>query len=33
LESDVIPHEETLALMRTMDRFRAQINLKYPDEM
>jgi dihydrodiol dehydrogenase / D-xylose 1-dehydrogenase (NADP) len=32
LESEVVPHAETLALMRTMDRFRAQIGLKYPDE-
>ena len=33
LESEVVPHEETLALMRTMDRFRVQIGLKYPGEM
>jgi dihydrodiol dehydrogenase / D-xylose 1-dehydrogenase (NADP) len=32
LESDVVPHAESLALMRTMDRFRAQIGLKYPVE-
>jgi dihydrodiol dehydrogenase / D-xylose 1-dehydrogenase (NADP) len=33
LESEVVPHQETLALMRSMDRYRAQIGLKYPDEM
>jgi len=32
LESDLVPHAESLALMRTMDRFRAQIGLKYPVE-
>ena len=32
LTSDLVPHEETLALARTMDRFRDQINLKYPCE-
>ena len=32
LESDMVPHQETLALMRTMDRIRAQIGLKYPFE-
>ncbi|QEN08040.1 Gfo/Idh/MocA family oxidoreductase [Oceanispirochaeta crateris] len=29
LECDLVPHEETLALGRTMDRFRAHIGLKY----
>lgn len=29
LESDVVPHEETLALGRTMDRFRNHIGLKF----
>ncbi len=33
LESDVVPHKETLALMRTMDRFREQIGLKFPGEV
>jgi predicted dehydrogenase len=33
LESDVVPHRETLALMRTMDRYRRQINLNYPIEV
>ena len=32
LESDMVPHQETLALMRIMDRIRAQIGLKYPFE-
>jgi predicted dehydrogenase len=32
LESDWVPHQETLALMRTMDRIREQIGLKYPFE-
>jgi predicted dehydrogenase len=32
LESDMIPHQESLALMHTMDRIRAQIGLKYPFE-
>jgi hypothetical protein len=33
LESDASPHQETLALIRTMDRIRAQIGLKYPGEV
>ncbi|MHC1740105.1 MAG: Gfo/Idh/MocA family protein [Anaerolineaceae bacterium] len=33
LESDLVPHKETLALMRTMDRYRLQIGLKFPGEM
>jgi len=33
LESPEASHEETLALMRTMDRFRAQSGLKYAGEM
>ena len=32
LESDLASHQETLALMRTMDRIRAQIGLKFPCE-
>ena len=30
LESDVIPHSETLAVMRTLDEARAQIGVVYP---
>jgi predicted dehydrogenase len=33
LESEIAPHRETLALMRTMDRIREQIGLKFPFEM
>ncbi|WP_426571501.1 Gfo/Idh/MocA family protein [Aquihabitans sp. McL0605] len=32
VESPVVPHEETLAMARTMDRIRAQIGLRYPGE-
>jgi hypothetical protein len=32
LESRIVPHGETLALMRTMDRIREQIGLKFPFE-
>jgi hypothetical protein len=32
LESDVMPLDETLALMRTMDAIRSQSGLKYPTE-
>jgi dihydrodiol dehydrogenase / D-xylose 1-dehydrogenase (NADP) len=32
LESDLASHQQTLALMRTMDRLRAQIGLKFPFE-
>lgn len=32
LESDVVPHKETLALARTMDRIRSQMGLKFPIE-
>jgi predicted dehydrogenase len=32
LESDVMPLDETLTLMRTMDELRAQWGLKYPTE-
>ena len=32
LESDIIPHSYTLAVMRTMDRVRDEINLSYPKE-
>lgn len=31
-ESPVIPHEESLAIARTMDRVRAEIGLRYPGE-
>jgi dihydrodiol dehydrogenase / D-xylose 1-dehydrogenase (NADP) len=32
MESELAPHAETLALMRTMDRIRREIRLKYPFE-
>ena len=32
LESDIMPLDETLALMRTLDRIRAPWGLKYPTE-
>ena len=32
IESPIIPHDETLATMKTMDAIRAQWNLKYPME-
>jgi predicted dehydrogenase len=32
LESDVMPLDETLAIMKTMDEIRAQWGLKYPME-
>ncbi len=32
IESDVLPHEESLAVMQTMDRIRAPWGLKYPTE-
>ncbi|MDG1855858.1 MAG: Gfo/Idh/MocA family oxidoreductase [Verrucomicrobiota bacterium] len=32
LESDIMPHSESVALMRTMDRIRDQWGLKYPME-
>jgi len=32
LESPVMPLDESLAILRTMDAFRAQIGLKYPME-
>ena len=32
LESDIMPLDETLAIMKTMDQLRAQWNLKYPME-
>ena len=32
LESDTIPLDETLALMRTLDQIRAQWGLRYPSE-
>jgi predicted dehydrogenase len=32
LESDIIPHEETLAIMQTVDAVREQWGLKYPME-
>lgn len=32
LESDIMPLDETLAIMRTMDEIRAQWGLKYPGE-
>ena len=32
LESDVMPLDETLAIMRTLDHIRAQWGLKYPME-
>ena len=31
-ESPVMPHAETLSILRTMDQIRAQWNLKYPSE-
>jgi hypothetical protein len=31
-ESDVMPLDETLALMRTLDTLRAQWGLRYPGE-
>lgn len=33
LESQIVPHRETLAQMRTMDRIREQIGLKFPFEV
>jgi len=32
LESAVMPLDETLTIMRTLDRVRAQIGLRYPGE-
>ena len=32
LESDILPLDETLAIMRTLDEIRSQINLRYPME-
>ena len=32
LESDTMPLDETLAIMKTMDQIRAQLGLKYPME-
>ncbi len=32
IESPVIPHDETLSIMKIMDRIRVQIGLKYPME-
>lgn len=32
IESDIMPHDETLAIMRTMDQVRAQWGLRYPME-
>jgi hypothetical protein len=32
LESDVMPLDETLAIMETMDQMRAQWGLRYPME-
>jgi dihydrodiol dehydrogenase / D-xylose 1-dehydrogenase (NADP) len=32
LESDIMPHKESVTLMRTMDRIRNQWGLKYPME-
>jgi len=32
LESDIMPHSESVTLMRTMDRIRNQWGLKYPME-
>ena len=32
LESEVMPHAKTLAIMRTLDRVRAAVGLKYPGE-
>ena len=31
LESPLIPHADTLSIMRTMDAIRAQIGVTYPD--
>ncbi|MEM7020485.1 MAG: Gfo/Idh/MocA family oxidoreductase [Pseudomonadota bacterium] len=33
LESDIMPHTESIALMRTMDRIRTQWGLRYPMEV
>ena len=32
LESPIMPLDETLSIMRTMDAVREQIGLRYPDE-
>ena len=32
IESDVMPLDETLSIMRTMDQVRAQMGLRFPDE-
>jgi hypothetical protein len=32
LQSDVMPHDKTLGIMRTLDRVRAQLGLRYPCE-
>ena len=32
LESDTLSHDASLAVMRTMDRIRAQWGLRYPGE-
>jgi predicted dehydrogenase len=32
LENSVMPHEKTLAIMRTLDRIRCEIGLVYPEE-
>ena len=32
LESPLVPHEQTLGLLRTMDEVRAQIGVRYPGE-
>ncbi len=31
-ESPVMPLDETLSIMRTLDAIRAQIGVRYPDE-
>ncbi len=33
LESPLVPHEQTLSLMRTMDDIREQIGVRYPSEL
>ena len=32
LESEIMPHDESLAIMQTLDDVRGQLGLKYPME-
>ena len=32
LESPLVPHAQTLSLMRQMDAVRAQVGIRYPDD-